>query len=190
MAQRKRVPVGDDGRPILDFGRDPEPDEREPTEPATCDCPDLDPADWDGVESDWSDITFVRGSTPAVLGVLTGLDSTRDELRRRAQAIGATIPDDAMILLGSGQFRRPVLLEVEDAPDQRDVVRPGGIAFSRIKEAPFGTIKKAVEETEREAKERYGRRPSDTWLWYLTCRVCSKARNFETLVVAHYDNAP
>lgn len=47
-------------------------------------------------------------------------------------------------------------------------------------------MKSAVERTKTEAREKYGRKPDDVWIWYLTCRECSAARKFETLVVAHY----
>ncbi|HEX6030587.1 MAG TPA: hydrolase [Tepidiformaceae bacterium] len=178
MSERRRVRVDDEGEPVL------ETDEQQ--EPETCDCPRLDPEDWDRVESDWSDIAFLKGSTTAVVGVPTGFEKTRDELRRRAEQLGATVPEDAMVLLGGGQFRRAVLLEIEGPASAKDVVRPGGIAYTRLLEAPLGAIKRVVAETETEARERYGRAPDEMWLWYLTCRVCSRERNFETLVLAHY----
>ncbi len=182
--KRKRVPVGDDGRPVVEAGPTASDADEAPEE--DCDCPRLDPEDWDLVESDWSDIAFLRGTSTAVLGVPTGFEKTRDELIRMAESLGATVPEDAMALIGAGQFRRPVWLEVEDAPDHKDVLRPGGVAFTRLVEAPLGVIKRVVGEVESEATERYGREPDATWLWYLTCRVCSRPRNFEVLVVTHY----
>jgi hypothetical protein len=185
--KKKRVPVGRDGRPIVEaettdeVERDLEDDLDE-----DCDCPRLDPDDWDRVESDWSDIAFIKGTSTAVLGVPTGFASTRSELIRRAENLGATVPEDAMALIGAGQFRRPVWLEVEDAPEDKEIVRPGGVAFTRLVQAPLGVIKRVVGEAESDARERYGRHPDAVWLWYLTCRACSRARNFETLVVAHY----
>jgi hypothetical protein len=158
-----------------------------PGMPSDCDCPRLDPDDWDGVENDWSDITFVRTTTSAVLGVPVGFDSSREQLRKKASRAGANVPEDAMLLIGSGKFRRPILLEVEDAPDgAKGIERPGGIAFTRLLPAPWGELPKVVERTRKEAREKYGRDPDDTWVWYLTCRVCSNARQFETLIVAHY----
>lgn len=183
--KRRRVPVGTDGRPMPESvpvsAADAEDDEDE-----SCDCPVLEPGDWDSVESDWSDITFLTGTSKAMLGVPTGLRETRDELRERADALPATVPEDAMVLLGEGRFRRPVMLEVEDAPEGSGVTRPGGIAFTRLVEAPLGAIKKAVSAATADAKARYGRSPDDVWVWYLTCRKCSARRNYETLVVAHY----
>ena len=180
MTQRKRVPVNDKGMPVSK--QDAEAEAAEP-----CECPRLDREDWDGVESDWSDITFVRTSTSAVLGVPVGYDGVKDDLRKKAERAGANVPEDAMVLNGSGRFRRPVLLEVEGAESgSRDVERPGGIAFTRLFEAPWGQLQKLAEKTEKEAKERYGRKPDAIWVWYLTCRVCSRERNFETLIAAHY----
>ncbi|MGH2626705.1 MAG: hydrolase, partial [Anaerolineales bacterium] len=127
----------------------------EPEALEDCDCPRLDPEDWDRVESDWSDITFLKGSSTAMLGVPTGFASTRDELDRKAREMGATVPQDAMALLGSGRFRRPVLLEVEDAPAHPDIVRPGGVAYTRLVEAPLGVIQKVVKDTETEAKAKH-----------------------------------
>lgn len=184
--------MGGDGQPVLDTSPvalgEAEIDAEE--EDLSCDCPVLDPQDWDGVESDWSDITFLKGASKAMLGVPTGLRETREELRERASEFGATVPEDAMVLLGEGRFRRPVMLEVEDAPEDAEVVRPGGVAFTRIVEAPLGTIKKAVAGAEREARTRYRRPADNTWVWYLTCRKCSGRRNYETLVVAHYRDRP
>ncbi|MEX1103986.1 MAG: hydrolase [Dehalococcoidia bacterium] len=182
--KRKRVPVGDDGQPVLTAAEPVAEDDAEL--PEECDCARLDAEDWDRVESDWSDIAFLKGSSSAVLGVPTGFAGTRDALMRRAEEIGARVPADPMALLGSGQFRRPVWLEVEDAPGHKEIVRPGGVAYTRLVEAPLGTIGKLVREAEMEARVKYGRSPDSTWLWYLTCRVCSKERNFETLIVAHY----
>ncbi len=184
--KRRRVPVGDDGRPLLEAAPEPADGPADDDEDFTCDCPELDPEDWDGVESDWSDIAFLTGTSKAMLGVPTGLRETRAELRVRAAAVGATVPEGAMVLLGEGRFRRPVMLEVEDAPEGAALARPGGVAFTRLVGAPLGTIKKAVAGAEADAKVRYGRGPDSTWVWYLTCRKCSARRNYETLVVAHY----
>jgi hypothetical protein len=155
-----------------------------------CACPRLDAEDWDRVENDWSDIAFARATTNAVLGVPIGYDGVRAELREIASKAGGTVPDDPMLLVGSGRFRRPILLEVEDPEDAaKDIYRPGGIAFTRLLQAPWGQLPKLTKATQAEAKERYGRDPDNTWVWYLTCRECSRARNFETLIVAHYTSA-
>lgn len=181
--KRRRVPVGANGEPVVQPVAIPVEDTEDEE---WCDCPVLDPEEWDAVESDWSDITFLRATAKAMLGVPTGLGETRKELRARAQAQGATVPEDAMVLLGEGRFRRPVLLEVENASEDTDVARPGGVAFTRIVEAPLGSIQKAVAGAVKDARQRYGRPPDATWVWYLTCRKCSGPRNYETLVVNHY----
>jgi hypothetical protein len=186
--KRRRVRVGDDGGPVLEAEAPPE--EERGDEDEQCDCPRLDAEEWDHVENDWNDITFLKGSSSAVLGVPTGFASTRGELERRAAQVGATVPEDAMALLGPGQFRRPVWLEVEDAPEHKDIVRPGGMAFTRLVEAPLGSMGKLVREAEMEARVKYDRAPDATWLWYLTCRVCSRERNFETLIVMQYGDRP
>lgn len=191
MPERRRVRVRADGHPeslpssraeAAALGEQPEVDDD------GCNCPQLDPEDWHEVESDWSDITFLQASTGAVLGVPTGLKDVRDDLRAKALKLGATVPEDAMLLLGEGRFRRPVLLEIEGGTEghEKEVLQPGGVAFTRLVPAPIGGMKKAVDETRRLGRERYGRDPSETWLWYITCRICSRPRNFETLVVAHY----
>ena len=184
MSDRRRLPLDEKGMPVRK--------EDVPVEvPDVCQCPRLEKADWDAVESDWSDITFVRGTTNAVLGVPVGYDSARDDLRKRAEKAGVAIPEDAMVLNGAGRFRRPVMIEVEGAgPHTKDIERPGGVAFTRIFEAPWGQLSKAAEETAKQAMERYGRKPDATWIWYLTCRHCSRERNFETLIVAHYRDSP
>ena len=194
MAQQKRVRLNEKGLPVRK--EDAEPTERESTEDlearlkealTSCECPELDRADWDGVESDWSDITFLKTTTGAVMGVPMGFDSARDDLKRKAKKLGATVPEDAMLLNGEGKFRRPMMLEVENAPaEAKDIERPGGVAYTRIYEAPWGQLKKFASELDREATQKYGRRPDNTWVWYLTCRHCSKPRNFETLIAAHY----
>lgn len=159
--------------------------------PARCDCPRLEPADWHDVESDWGDIQFVRTVTTAVFGVPVAVSGLRDELSGRATAAGAVVPDDAMLLFGDGRFRRDVLLEVDSVPDTAPgIVRPGGIAYSRLVPAPFGQVKKLAEETRALARERYGSPPDHLWLWYVTCRECSAERDFETLFVAHYAVRP
>lgn len=180
MSERRRVPVTDGRRRVREARQD------SPPEPGDCDCPRLEPDDWHEVESDWADITFLKESTGAVLGVPTGYESTRKELLAKAARIGATVPPDAMILLGAGRFRRQVLLEVEGVPSgTKGVVRPGGLAFSRLVSAPWGRMQRVVDETRDRAREKYGREPDDIWVWYLTCRICSRERDFETLVVAH-----
>lgn len=193
MTERKRVRV--DGYPEPPSRPAPAPTPpaetySEALEDETCNCPRLEPEEWDGVESDWSDIAFVKTTASALLGVVSGLGGLRNELRGKADKLHVTVPDEPMFLLGSGQFRRPALLEVEDAaPGARGIECPGGIAFTRLVPAPPGKIRPVVRAVEAEAQERYGRSPDQTWLWYLTCRVCSERRNFETLVVAHYREA-
>ena len=179
MPERRLVKIDDSGMPVRKS-------EVKDEAPAPCECPRLDPEDWDKVESDWSDIAFLKAMTTAVLGVPVGYNQVRDELRNRAAEIGAIVPEDAMLLNGEGKFRRPVMLEVEAAPKTDDVLRPGGFVYTRLIDAPLGSMGKAVDQTNKEAKAKYGRDPDDTWVWYLTCRECSKPRNFETLVVAHY----
>jgi hypothetical protein len=179
MTEYRRVPVSKAGTP--------ETIPAEKPEPAECACARLEPDDWHEVESDWSDITFLRASTGAVLGVPTGYDSVRTGLLERAAKLGARVPEDAMMLLGSGRFRRSVLLEVENLPDgAKDVERPGGVAFSQLVQAPWGQMQARVDEIRERAREKYDRDPDATWVWYLTCRVCSRERNFETLIIAHY----
>jgi hypothetical protein len=152
-----------------------------------CDCPVLDAEDWDGVESDWGDIAFLKTNVRAAIGVPIGYATKRAELRRRAESMGASVAEDAMFLLGPGRFSRPLLLEVEGVEDgAEEVFRPGGVAYSRLYEAPYGEFRKLLEQFAAEAEEEYGRTPEAVYLWYLTCRTCSNERNFETLFVAHY----
>jgi hypothetical protein len=155
-------------------------------EAPACSCPQLDPDDWHEVESDWTDIQFIRSALPAVVGVPMGYQSVREKLARRAEEAGAEIPEDAMLLLGEGRVRRPVMLEVEASADTPGLEAPGGIAWTRLLSASFGQMKLLTKETRELAKERYGREPDDFWIWYLTCSTCSQARDWETLFVAHY----
>ncbi|HMO54188.1 MAG TPA: hypothetical protein PJ994_06765, partial [Tepidiformaceae bacterium] len=124
-------------------------------------------------------------------GVPIGYDGVRGELREIAARAGGEVPDDPMLLVGEGKFRRPILLEVDDPEEgAKDIYRPGGIAYTRLLEAPWGQLPKLTKTTMAEAKQKYGRPPDNTWVWYLTCRECSRARNFETLIVAHYKDSP
>ncbi len=174
---KRRVPVDKEGQPV---GPAPKP------ETSGCDCPILDAEDWHEVESDWSDIAFIRTSLPALAGVPVGYSSIGAKLAEKALALGATVPEDAMLLLGEGKLRRPVLLEVETAGDTAGLEMPGGVAFTRLLHAPFGAMKGLVKETREVSKGRYGREPDNLWIWYLTCTECSEARDWETLFVAHY----
>jgi hypothetical protein len=191
MPERRRIRV--DGYPVP--GRVPEAEPAEPADPTpaieeTCNCPHLDADDWDGVESDWSDIAFVKATASALLGIVNGLGNLRQQLEAKAAKAHVAIAEEPMFLLGGGQFRRPAMLEVEGAgPATKGVERPGGVVFTRLLPAPPGKVRPCVRAVEEEARERYGRAPDHTWLWYLTCRVCSEARNFETLVVAHYKHS-
>lgn len=156
-----------------------------------CDCPRLDAEDWHEVENDWSDITFVATGTMALLGVPVGFAGAKSGLQGRAAKLGLTVPQDAMLLLGAGKFRREIMLEVEGAePGQKGVVRPGGIAYTRLVPAPWGDMQKVVGETKEAARARYGKDPNDLYVWYLTCRACSQSREFETLILAHYKKQP
>ncbi len=184
MTERRRVKVDDSGMPVRKADVTP------PVDAEPCGCPVLEKEDWDQVESDWTDITFLRAMTNAVLGVPVGYNSVKDDLRKKAEAIGATVPEDAMLLNGEGRFRRPIMLEIEGGGDSEERYRPGGFVYTRLLNAPWGELRKAVERTGKEAKEKYGRAPDDTWVWYLTCRECSKARNFETLIVSHFREKP
>jgi hypothetical protein len=133
----------------------------------------------------------VHAHTNAVLGVPVGYDSTRRGLFGAAAKAGGVVPDGAMLLVGAGKFRRPIMLEVEDvAGDARGVYRPGGFAYTRLLPAPWGDMRRTVDSAKDEAREKYGRAPDTVWVWYLTCRQCSAERNFETLIVAHYREHP
>jgi hypothetical protein len=201
MAQKRRVSV-ETGKAVArpDFeaspaalpGREQRSEPPREDNPDLCTCPRLERADWHEVESDFSDATFLRTSLTAAMGVPLAYQGARQRLEAEASKIGATVPDDAMILLGEGRFRRPVLLEVEGAkPGTRGLLTLGGVAFSRLVPAPLGQMKQAVADTVAMAIERYGEKPDDVWLWYLTCRICSGPRDFETLILAHYrDRAP
>ena len=178
--ERRRVPVGETGA-----GRASAPDDS-----MDCDCPRLHRHEWHEVESDWSDIAFARSGVPAIFGVPLGFWSARRKLQARAEAAG-TVPEDAMVLLGPGRMRRPVMIEVEDADaSRRGIVTPGGVVFTRLLPAPWGRMRALMKETRALARERYGRDPASVWVWYLTCRQCSPERDFETLFVAHYPKRP
>jgi hypothetical protein len=178
MTERRRIRV--DGK------RQATP-RADPSAPADCSCPRLAYEDWHDVESDWTDIAFVRTSVNAVLGVPVGYHGAKVGLEAKARKLGFTIPDDAMVLMGAGRFRRALLLEVDGAtPSVRGVFVPGGVAYTRLVEAPWGEMRKRVDEMRDLATQKYGRAPADILVWYLTCRVCSSERNFETLLIAHY----
>lgn len=196
MSERRRVRVVDQGAKTQPVDAPPvtdAPDDMDDSPAgavASCDCPHLDHDDWHEVESDWSDIAFVGTSTNAVLGVPVGFAGMREKLRQKAEKAGATVPPDAMFLIGGGRFRRPVLLEVDDAPPEaKGIERPGGVAYSELLPAPWGKMQSIVDGVEERATARYGRAPDDVWVWYVTCRVCSAARDYETLIVAHYREA-
>lgn len=151
-----------------------------------CSCVSLAAEDWDRVESDWSDIQFVRTTLPAVMGVPLRYEAVRAALAGEAAKLGATVPEGAMLLIGEGRFRRPVLLEIEGAPpNSKGVERPGGVAFTRLVPAPWGEMKRVMSAFHAEVRVKYGRMPDATWVWYLTCGKCSAEREFETLFVAH-----
>jgi len=200
MTERRRVPVSPkEGGPRRPAIPDSLPAARDESEAATegtadgpaCDCPVLDPGDWDGVESDWSGITFLKTTTTAVLGVPMGFGSARAALAGAAGKVGANVPGDAMLLLGPGRFRRQLMLEVEGAPAHaKGVARPGGLVYTRLLPAPWGQMRAQLDATRDAACEKYGRNPDQMWIWYLTCRACSADRNFETLFVAHYRREP
>lgn len=187
MPERRRIPVSlDEGIPAIPAS-EPKTSPAPEQETEGCACPRLDPVEWNEVESDWHDITFLRGTTNALIGVPIGYATTRNELLAKAAAIGATVPDDAMLLMGSGQFRRPVLLEVEGvSPSTKGIWALGGVAYTRLLPAPWGKLKQLVKESESMATAKYGRKPDSVWIWYLTCRICSVEREFETLILAHY----
>lgn len=156
-----------------------------------CNCPRLDAEEWHEVENDWSDITFVSRGTTALLGVPVGFAGAKISLQQAAAKLRLVVPEDAMLLLGAGKFRRKIMLEVEGAqPGQKGVERPGGIAYTRLVPAPWGDMQKVVGETMDAARDRYKRNPDELYVWYLTCRACSTARQFETLIVAHYKKRP
>lgn len=182
---RRKVLLADgDGRSAPERARLQQPVDRQPDE--ACNCPVLDATEWDAVESDWGDITFLATNINAIAGVPIGLDGAREALFARAAELGLRVPEDPMLLISEGAFRRRVLLEVEGDGARSAVVRPGGIAYTRLFEAPWGELKRAARRFRNEGEARYGRQPAEVLAWYLTCRVCSRARNFETLLVAHY----
>ena len=156
-----------------------------------CSCPRLDPDEWHEVENDWSDITFVSSGTSALLGVPVGFAGAKSGLQGTAAKLKLTVPEDAMLLLGAGKFRRKIMLEVEGAQrGQKGVDWPGGIAYTRLVPAPWGDMQKVVGETKDAANARYNKNPDELYVWYLTCRLCSTERQFETLIVAHYKKHP
>jgi hypothetical protein len=188
VTERRRVPVKKDSkrpaaRPAISEAIELA---RAAATPEDCQCPRLDAADWHEVESEWSDIAFIKSHVNAAMGVPVGYGNAVYALNARAGRQGLTVPEDPMILLGAGNLRRPLLLEVEAPPEFKGAVRPGGVAYSRLVPAPMGQMKSAVAETVAAARNRYGRKPDAVWLWYLTCRLCSSGRNFETLVLAHF----
>jgi hypothetical protein len=123
---------------------------------------------------------------PALGGVPIGFAGARQKLVADARRLGLSVPDSPMVLLGEGRLRRPVLLEVESGATNARIARPGGVAWSRIVPAHFGDMKRLATETRDMARARYGLDPGALWVWYLTCSVCSEARNWETMFVAHY----
>lgn len=177
MTERRRVRLDDKGQRV----------EIPASAAADCSCPRLARDDWHDVESDWNDIAFVKSTVTAVLGVPMGYSGDRAGLEKKALALGLTVPEDPMVLLGPGRFRRSMLLEVEGAqPGVKGVEFPGGFVYTRVVEAPWGEMQKVVDEMNDAAAHKYGKAPDDLFVWYLTCRSCSHERNFETLLIAHY----
>ncbi len=179
----RRVPLDDRGRPIGSRPEtEPEPD---------CACPRLDPEEWHEVESDWSGAKFLRGRVWSAFGVPLTYHRAWRGLEERARRHGLPVAEEPMVLLGPGRLARTLLLELaDDAPVTPAVWQPGGFAFSRLVPAPLGAMKRELAATVEEARKRYGRPPDAVWIWYLTCASCSRARNFETLFLAHYRDGP
>lgn len=152
-----------------------------------CKCPRLGRDDWHDVESDWSDIAFIETNITAVLGVPMGYANEKAALEGKAEKLGLTVPEDPMVLLGAGRFRRTLRLEVDGAKrGVKGVSFPGGFVYTRLEEVPWGEMQKAVDEMKDVATRKYGKAPHEILAWYLTCRSCSHERNFETLLIAHY----
>ena len=186
MAERRRIRLDKHGDALEAPYESPPPSTED-----ECECPRLEAEDWHDVENDWSDITFVATGTTALLGVPVGFATAKAGLKARAEKLGLSVPEDAMLLLGAGKFRREIMLEVEGAAaGLKGVERPGGVAYTQLVPAPWGDMQRVVGETKEAAKERYGKNPDDLYVWYLTCRKCSQARQFETLIVAHYKKQP
>ena len=183
MPEKRRVRISEStGNPVPSFSDELPVQATEP-----CSCPELDQADWHEVESDWTDIAFVKVATTAFIGVPLGFGGTRKALARKARKHDYEVPEAAMVLLGPGKFRRPVMLEVDVPTDvTKGIARPGGHVYTRLVSAPWGSMGKEMDETVRQAKAKYSRQPDATWVWYLTCARCSATRDFETLFIAHY----
>ncbi len=173
MTEPRRIPLDERGMPV----RKEDVSEQAHEIASDCDCPRLDPDDWDGVENDWSDISFVRTSTSAVLGVPVGFDGSREALRKKAAKAGATVPEDAMLLIGSGKFRRPILLEVEDALGGKALTARRDRLHRQLP-APWGSSEGCGTQPPGSAA-KYGRERTTSG-WYLTCRLCSKARELRS----------
>ncbi|MGE5595091.1 MAG: hypothetical protein ACM3S1_03535, partial [Hyphomicrobiales bacterium] len=69
MTERRRVRVVDQGAKQQPRADDEPAGDIAIAAIETCNCPHLDPEDWHDVESDWSDIAFIKTATNAVLGV-------------------------------------------------------------------------------------------------------------------------
>ena len=202
MTEMRRVPVDDGGKSKWKRPEDiPEAevaateDEVDDSGPISeeCTCPELDPEEWHETESDWSEAPFIHTTVAAMMGVPLRFKHVRGKLEELAEAAGATVPDDAMLIFGPGKVRRQVMIEVEvdgDPASRKGVHVPGGIAYSRLVAAPWGEMKRIARDTEAAAAERYGKKPDALWVWYLTCNICSAERNYETLFIAHYKKAP
>ena len=117
MPRRRRVSVDKKNEPVQrEVGANDAVDELD------CPCPALDPGDWHEVESDWSDITFIRLHIPALFGVPLGYGKLKTRAREAAEKIGAVIPLDGMVLMGAGRLIRTVLVEAE-SDDKEEIGR-------------------------------------------------------------------
>ncbi len=148
----------------------------------------------------WSKVKHIKGAADAKRGKIfsklskeitlaakAGGGSPDMNARLRTAILSAkaqNMPNDTIdraVKKGTGEIEGAAIEEIV-----YEGYGPGGVAFTRLLEVPWGKMKEAVQNTTTEAKAKYGRKPDGLWVWYLTCRECSAARKFETLIVAHY----
>ena len=127
--ERRRVPVPDFSKSRGERPASPQGNGGQPTPaaPVECNCPRLDPADWDGIESDWSDIAFLKTSVCALMGVPIGYGTARHGLEARAKKAGATIPKGTVVRwTSSDKGSGNVTLAADLAPNATiDVIESG-----------------------------------------------------------------
>ena len=144
-----------------------------------CNCPRIDPAEWEGKEFDWENKTFYFLPLNYLMYKPLGLPEKIRQLRKYIIDKNYSFSDFIPILCNWAPFKGRVMIQIKNPEkyDENIYTFDMGKVFTTVFQGPAKEFRQAVKDFCSQIELNHGIPPQAVLVWYGHCKVCAKEKN-------------